>query len=506
MIMVGFDGQFLTDDLKNLIEVYKVGSIILFSRNIESAGQLTHLTSQLQKSAIESSPHFPLIIATDQENGIVSRLDNLMVKFPGSMALGAANDLQATHEVSRATADALKAVGINMNLAPVLDANNNPENPVIGVRSFGEDVQLVAKHGREFIKGHLSEGIMTSGKHFPGHGNTKSDSHEELPVVAATYQELKKTEFVPFIEAINNDVPSLLISHVHYEAIDPHQKIPASVSANVITELLRKELGYEGLVITDCLEMKAVSQTLGVSKGALQALKAGADIVMVSHTYSEQLKTIQCIEQAVLAGELEVAVINRAVARIQQAKRKYLSPNKPEEIPQQQLNNYKELAKATYEKGMSVVKQEWNFTHTSVKHIHVVWLMENLRTVVEEEKDSHYSLNRFRKSHASIQITEQSFNDYANAGGDGNNTADIIVLFTDLQKVTDKIAADFAGIYQKEKVIVAALKSPYILAHFEKAAGWIAGYEPSEQTIYAALQIVLNELEPQGILPVTLNG
>src|SRR5689334_1561820 len=198
LLMVGFWGTTPSQEIIDLIQRYHIGNIILFSRNIDGSQQVLELTQQLQELAKAAGQHYPLLIAIDQENGIVQRLGDVATIFPGNMTLGAIDSEDIAYKVAEATGNELKVLGINMNLAPVVDVNNNPSNPVIGVRSFGEDPSLVARLGAAMVKGYDAAGIISCLKHFPGHGDTSTDSHLWLPVISGTLQRLEDVELVPF--------------------------------------------------------------------------------------------------------------------------------------------------------------------------------------------------------------------------------------------------------------------------------------------------------------------
>jgi len=211
LLMVGFWGITPSQEIIDLIQRHHVGNIILFSRNIRDTQQVLELTKNLQKIAKEAGQRYPLLIGIDQENGIVQRLGEAATILPGNMALGAIGSEEISYMVAQATGNELKALGINMNLAPVVDVNNNPANPVIGVRSFGEDSQQVARLGAAMVKGYRAAGILSCIKHFPGHGDTAVDSHLALPVIPYTLQRLEALELVPFRRGIEAGAESVMI-------------------------------------------------------------------------------------------------------------------------------------------------------------------------------------------------------------------------------------------------------------------------------------------------------
>src|SRR5215470_15002556 len=320
VLMAGFWGSTPSQEIIDLIQRYHVGNIILFSRNVRDARQVFELTRSLQQIAKEAGQRYPLFIAIDQENGIVQRLGEAATILPGNMALGAIGSEEIAYEVARATGRELKTLGINMNLAPVVDVNNNPANPVIGVRSFGEDPQQVARLGAAMVKGYQAAGIISCLKHFPGHGDTAVDSHLALPTIPHTLERLETLELVPFRQGIEAGAESVMIAHVSFPALTQRDALPATLSPAIIRGLLRKRLGFNGMILSDCMEMKAISETFGTERAAVMALQAGIDLVLVSHHYARQRESIE----ALLAGELSSQAAQQAAERVLKLKAGYL--------------------------------------------------------------------------------------------------------------------------------------------------------------------------------------
>src|SRR6266849_754509 len=316
VLMAGFWGSTPSQEIIDLIQHYHVGNIILFSRNVRDARQVFELTRSLQQIAREAGQRYPLFIAIDQENGIVQRLGEATTIFPGNMALGAIGSEEIAYEVAQATGRELKALGINMNLAPVVDVNNNPANPVIGVRSFGEDPQQVARLGAAMVKGYRAAGVLSCLKHFPGHGDTEVDSHLALPTIPYTLERLEALELVPFRRGIEAGAESVMIAHISFPALTRQAISPATLSPAIVQGLLREKLGFNGVVLSDCMEMKAISDTFGTERAAVMALQAGIDLVLVSHNYTRQRGSFEAIRAAVQASELSPQVIQQAAERV----------------------------------------------------------------------------------------------------------------------------------------------------------------------------------------------
>ncbi|WP_158246294.1 beta-N-acetylhexosaminidase [Sulfobacillus sp. hq2] len=318
VLVCGFAKDMLDDHARRLIEEHHVGNIILFSRNIHHVEQVQKLTADLQDLARANGQTHPLLICTDQENGLVRRLSPDVPGLPGNMAVGASHDPALSYQIGIMTGKLLAACGINMNLAPVLDINNNPENPVIGVRSYGDNPQEVSRLGTRMIQGLQETGVIACAKHFPGHGDTQVDSHLDLPIIRHSFERMQRTELVPFEAAIDSGVRAVMTAHIVFEQLDPER--PATISPTVLTGLLRERLGFEGMITTDCLEMNAIANGVGVGRGAVMALLAGADMVMISHRLDRQEEAILAIAQAVHSHELPVARLEEAVSRIAQLK------------------------------------------------------------------------------------------------------------------------------------------------------------------------------------------
>ena len=326
--------------------------MILFQRNVATSKQLLELTTSLQDIALSAGiPE--LFIAIDQENGLVTRIKApIAPQLPGSMGLGATGDASNAFKVASATAEVLKSVGINMNYAPIADINSEPKNPVIGVRSPSDDPETVGRFVSAQVKGFQQGGIVPCVKHFPGHGDTAVDSHYELPVISKRKIELDTCELVPFRRAVAEGVASVMTAHISMPGIGTN--LPASLSPDAIG-ILRNEMKYKGLIISDCLEMDGVRATYGTEKSAVMALKAGTDCVMICHTMSAQVGAIEQVVQAVRSGELSQDAIQASVHRVTQLKKRFLSDYALGTVNTEAQES---LASEIYTKSTTVVRSE----------------------------------------------------------------------------------------------------------------------------------------------------
>lgn len=315
LFQVGFHSKTVDKKIKNLIKNYHVGGVIYFGRNLENLEQIKLLSKTLQNLALSSGAKMPLFIAVDQEGGRLRRIKDLTY-YPANAVFGAAGKEELIRKAAAVTAKELKNIGINVNLAPVLDVNNNPNNTVIGDRSFGSDPKLVARMGTAYIEGLQSQGLIATAKHFPGHGDTRTDSHFDLPVIAHDKSRLDRIELYPFKKAIEAGVESIMTTHIYFSAIEEEAGIPATLSKLFLSDILRKELKFKGIIITDCMEMGAISNSFGTVEGSLRAIKAGADIVLISHSYDQQKKAIKFLLKAVYNGEISEKRIDKSLRRI----------------------------------------------------------------------------------------------------------------------------------------------------------------------------------------------
>ncbi|MEW6046677.1 MAG: beta-N-acetylhexosaminidase, partial [Bacillota bacterium] len=322
ILHVGFPGLEVGPEISELVRRHYVGGVILFARNVSDPVQVAALTNALQEMAKRSGAGIPLLVSVDQEGGLVARLTRGATVFPGNMALGAAGSEELAYQAGLWTARELRAVGIHQNYAPVVDVNNNPQNPVIGVRSFGESPEAVARLGAAMVRGLQDGGVLATAKHFPGHGDTTVDSHIDLPTVAHPMDRLQRVELLPFRAAIEAGVASIMTAHITFPAVDPTPGLPATLSERVLTDLLRRQMRFEGLVVTDAMEMGAIAKNFGIEQAAVRAVQAGADAVLVAwpKDWTTAVKVADRLVEAARSGEIPPARLDEAAGRVLAAK------------------------------------------------------------------------------------------------------------------------------------------------------------------------------------------
>lgn len=317
LVMVGFHGTTSGTEVERLIE-RGVGGVVLFSCNVGSPRVVLELTRELKRRAAR-----PLIVAIDQEGGNVTRLRDGFTPLPAFRALGQNGDPELARAYGRVVGRELRAVGIDLDFAPVLDVDTNPHNPVIGQRSLGAEPERVATLGVAFAAGLGDAGVAACGKHFPGHGDTRSDSHLELPRLPHAMERLDEVELVPFAAAARAGIPAIMTAHVVFEALDATR--PATMSAAVVGGLLRGRLGYSGVVVSDDLEMKAIADHFAIEEVMVEGLKAGVDLFLVCHTAELAHRAIDAVVAAVRRGVLAEARVLEASGWVADLARRFVA-------------------------------------------------------------------------------------------------------------------------------------------------------------------------------------
>jgi beta-N-acetylhexosaminidase len=320
LLIAGFDGHQIPTELRSLAKEFGLGGVILFARNIVEPEQV----AELSFDAARMTTDLPLWVSVDQEGGRVARLKAPFTEWPPMATLGRSGDVHLAERFARALALELKAVGITLDYAPVLDVHTNPKNAVIGDRALGEKAADVARLGSAIVRTLQAEGIAACGKHFPGHGDTSADSHHELPLVDQPPERLREVEFLPFKAAIEAGVAAIMTAHVLVPSLD--EKRPATLSRRVVYDLLRDELKFEGVILSDDLEMKAIAAEYAVPTAAVMAIEAGCDGALIcSGDHDTQAAALEALVHAVEDDRLPLARVEDALRRQQRAKERFLA-------------------------------------------------------------------------------------------------------------------------------------------------------------------------------------
>ena len=309
--MLGFDGDALSEELADYLG-RGIAGVVLYKRNFHSVQGLRELTTQIRRTAGR-----PVLIGIDQEGGTRFALEKPFTEWPSAAELGRAGDLGLVEQMARAMAVELRAAGCNLNFAPMLDLNVNPDSPVTKDRSFGADPQLVAKMGVAFDRGLRAGRVLSCAKHFPGHGDTLVDPHQDLPVFAGTMERLESAELVPFAAVIAAGAPLVMTAHILLPKIDPER--PASLSPTMLDDVLRRRMGFRGVILADDLGMGAISRRYGPGEAAIESLRAGTDIAMLCHDWAAVAPAIAAVRKACEAGRFDEMEWRASLARIDHA-------------------------------------------------------------------------------------------------------------------------------------------------------------------------------------------
>ncbi len=322
LLMASLDGLTLDTATERFLAENHIGNIVHFGNNARDPEQTLALNNALQDS-IRARSGIPAMIGIDHEGGRVMRFRDGATWFPSAMAIGATNDEKLAEDVGRAMGEELRAMGFHINFAPGLDVNTNPANPVIGVRSFGDDPKAVARLGSAMVRGMRVAGLIAGGKHFPGHGDTAVDSHFGLPTVNRPLESLLEVELFPFAEAIRQGMDAVMTSHILYPAIEP-ENLPATMSRRILDDLLRGRMGFHGLVVSDAMHMRAIQDQFGLEHGCVVAVNAGVDVLCIgtggAGYYDSQACCYRALMEAATSGALPMARIDEAVRRVLAAK------------------------------------------------------------------------------------------------------------------------------------------------------------------------------------------
>ena len=498
LILPGFHSTTYDEQIRTLIEDYHVGNVILFTRNFENAKQVRELTQKIHEEVYKHTGHIPFI-AIDQEGGLVTRMMKDVTFAPGPMSASASIE-DATYFTGKMLAEDMIRLGMNFNLAPSLDVNNNPNNPVINVRSYSDNPNVVAKLGKRFIEGSLEFGVLACAKHFPGHGDCEVDSHLGLPTINYDLDRIHQIEMHPFKENIN--VPAIMSAHIMFPAYDT---VPATLSRKILTNVLREELGFNGLILTDCLEMKAIADMYGTAEGACMAVLAGADICDISHTLEYQIKALELLEKAVNDGRLSVDVLDEKVERILKFKEftlpyleKYFYGK---EMKFSEDNN--KLAQTIVDNSLThIIGNNAKLTDKTL----VIAPVAIARTIIEDEFDDRNLAKVLRKEFSNLDVKELVNSDeFKNEIVSNLDKYDNVILFSYNAAVSPKQVEFINAILEKkDETTVISLKGPMDYHKYNNLKNYLCLYEYTPNSIRTVVKYLKNELTPSGKLPMVL--
>jgi beta-glucosidase-like glycosyl hydrolase/CubicO group peptidase (beta-lactamase class C family) len=495
--------------VKDLIQRERVGGVVLFAGNVyESAVLLNEL---------QAASRLPLLVSADFERGAALRIDDT-TSFPWTMALGAAGSEDLAFQQGLVTAREARALGVHWIFAPVMDVNNNPENPVINIRSFGEDPLLVARLGSAFIRGAKKGSVLATAKHFPGHGDTSTDSHISLPVVQADLDRLESVEFVPFRRAVEAGVDSIMTAHVSVPKITSDAQAPATLSTDISTGLLRNILKFKGILVTDALEMGGITNSYWCGLAAVRALQAGADVLLLP---TNAVVAVNEVERAVRRGEIARSRIDDSARKILQAKaRLRLHLNRT--VPIQRIGDIVaspesvKLAQTIADHSITAVQDEISLLPVNPAADPKIFSL-TLATGLESSPAAVFQAQmrrRFpslRTAWGNSRITAEMMEDIEGEIA----AADLIVCATVARLVvgqeTAPVPESHRRIFQKisesrKPVVWVIFGNPYILSSFPQVGTCLCAFSYSDVSQTAAAKALAGEIPIQGKMPVSIPG
>lgn len=505
MLLVGFEGLHAPDYILEWLAQGRVGGVILFGRNVDSPQQLAGLVRSLQSAA-----KYPPLIAIDQEGGIVARLRDGFTESPGAMALGAADSEDLAEQVAAVLGAELHALGINFNLAPVVDIGHDSSNPVISTRTLGADARRVSRLAVAQVRGFQSAGVGACAKHFPGHGNTPVDSHVSLPVVSGSLDFLWEHDLIPFRAVVEAGIASVMISHVKFEALD--SEYPSTMSPAIITGLLREEIGFDGLVVTDCMEMQAITQHYGAGESAVLAALAGVDAMFFSHTRERQEAAYNTLLDAAQSGRLPEDRIDQAVARVDAFTRAYPAVE-PGDLSIIRRKEHLAVCQAAAEAGTVLVTAHPGVfpLRSDDRRIAVIEFASGMETAAADQHGltSLAALLRERlpgMTHLTLDASDPQPNALDTARRIAHD-AEITIVATrsaHLHPAQRKIAQ--ALIDEARSSILLCLRNPYDVEVLDGPDAIVCSCGDGAPSLRAAVDALLGRFTPTGRLPVPVRG
>lgn len=486
-----------------LVAKYHLGGVVYFSwsGNVANPGQIARLSNGLQQAALHSGAKIPLLVSVDQEQGSVNRVGPPVTQFPGSMALGAGGSGQDAYTAAFITGQELAALGINQDFAPISDVNVNPRNPIIGVRSAGSDPRLVAAVSAAQVKGYQDANVAATAKHFPGHGDTTVDSHTGLPVISHTREKWDSIDRPPFQANVDQGVDAIMTAHIVVPALDP-TGTPATLSRPIISGLLRGEMGYDGVVITDSLGMAGVRAKYGTDRVPVLALKAGVDQLLMPPRLPQAYASVLA---AVRTGELTEKRIDESVTRILRLKYSRGLFDRP-------LVDTALVSRAVGTAGHRATAQLiTNRTITLVKddrRLLPLAKTSGRSVLVTGSAASDILAGELARRGVSVRPFQTGLAPTASQIArvvQMAHAADLTVVLTDRAwRNPGQRSLVSALLHSGKPVIVVAVNVPYDLAYFPTAPTYLATYSSSEGSMVSLAAVLFGELRPTGKLPVSI--
>jgi beta-N-acetylhexosaminidase len=503
LMSVAFHGTKITSSLEAMIRDRGVGGVVLYAENFTDAAGLAKLVADLDQIARDAKS-LPLFFEIDQEGGPVIRINRGATILPGQMALAATADPERSVRTAAAiTATELRALGVNWNFAPVADVNDEPTNPIISNRSFSSDPARVSSLVTAAVQAYAAAGFFSCAKHFPGHGSTTTDSHTGLPRIDADRATLERIELPPFRAAIAAGVPAIMSAHIVVPTLDQTPELPVTLSRAVMTDLVRNAFGFQGIVVTDDLEMGAL-KSIGEAAAGLRALQAGADYLLFRFDESAQLEGHRLISDAVRSGALPSAQLDQSVRRVVDAKRRFgiLEGRRDQSAPDLAANakTALELARGatTLLRNRGVLPLRGRVLAVSPTNADISFFegQATLGSVIAAKRPD--AVSQSLPLHPSASEIERVVN--------ASRVADVVVVgTTNLFAYPEQV--DLVKALAKQKpVAVVALRGPYDILSVPEVPAYLCAYDAREPSLTAAAEVLFGDRKPSGSLPAVVPG
>lgn len=512
-ILLAFQGKELSPEIIAALQTYRPGGLTLFrSLNIENPAQVRQLTDSLQRLVLDLGLP-PLLIGADQEGGQLMAIGEGTTPLPGNMALGATGSDELARKAGAVLAQELRAMGVNVNYAPSCDVNINPHNPVIGTRSFGENPEAVARLASAMVEGIQSAGVAATAKHFPGHGDTSGDSHHGLPSVQHSLERLQQVEFPPFQAAIAAGVKLVMTAHLALPALDGPDAPPATLSRRILHGLLRENLGFSGVTITDALDMKAIRQGDALGEDAVRAAAAGADLLLLTSSPGDQRRVHQSLSQALQNGYLDRAMVTTSLERILSLKR-WLAGTPQPDLAVVGCAAHQAVATEIAERSITLVRDNAGLLPLGLKpEDRVAVLVPQPIDLTPADTSSYVTpglATALRGYHPCVDeyIISYSPESHEIAGLlERLRNYNFIILGT-LNACASPTQAEFVRQALKLGIpsVIVALRLPYDLTAFPEAQTYLCTYSILEPSMRALAKALFGKIQFEGRLPVSIPG
>lgn len=501
MFIVNLYGAGLTEVGRDFLTHYQPGGVVLLGENLGMPEFVTRLTNSYQQVITEAGG-LPLFVAVDQEGGPISHLTDGFTAFPTPTLMTASGDLTLANQVGAAIGTELRAVGVNLNLAPVADLETNPRNPIILRRSFGSDPAMVSPTIAAFIQGMQAANVLAVAKHFPGHGETDIDSHTGLPVLDLSRERLEAVELAPFRAAIEADVAAIMAAHIWYPALEPEPNTPASLSSSIISDLLRGEMGYDGLIMTDALDMDAIDTVYSYPQAVVKAVQAGVDLVIAAHiSLDSQIAAIEALVDAVENGTISEARINESVRRILTTKADYgllnWQPLDPSAVGQRlELESHAVLVEQLFQSGVTLAyDRNGHLPLSPTQKVAIVYLGTRYQ-IVE-------SCGGYRSDIQWVGVSDSPSDEQIAAAQTTARLVDTVVVFTQNADQNPRQTA-LVNALPPEKIVAVALWSPYDWTVYPDVSAYVVTYSPLPPAVPAACGLLFGAVPAEARMAITI--